>query len=100
LCAHELKRFLWQTSRKQQQKKNHRGKMNHANTKEEVIEAFAVFDKSGQGTIDKNEFRAVLEELGDMMESHEIEELLYEADLNGNGQIPYAQFVDMLFMWG
>mmetsp|Transcript_10187 Transcript_10187/g.15348 ORF Transcript_10187/g.15348 Transcript_10187/m.15348 type:complete len:86 (+) Transcript_10187:836-1093(+) len=73
--------------------------MNHANTKEEVIEAFRVFDKSGTNVIDKNELRSILVELGDMMEDAEIEDLLYEADLQGNGQIPYAQFVDMLFMW-
>jgi len=74
--------------------------MNHANSKEEVLEAFRVFDKGNTGVIAVNEFRAILVELGDMMEDHEIDDMIYEADLNNDGWIPYPQFVDMLFMWG
>jgi len=71
--------------------------MNHANTKDEVIEAFRVFDKNGEGWISVDELRQVLNELGELMSDHEVEELLAEADFHNNGTIYYEQFVNMLF---
>lgn len=38
-------------------------RMGHANTREEVIEAFRVFDKNGSGVIDANDLRNILAEL-------------------------------------
>jgi len=73
-------------------------KMNHVNTKEEVIEAFRIFDKQGTGFISSHEFRELLTELGEPMTPAEIDELIYEAD-RGSGQVGYYQFVDMLFMY-
>jgi len=72
--------------------------MNHANTKQEVIEAFRVFDKSNSGHMTSAEFREVLTELGEPMTPSEIDEMIYEAD-RGTGQVNYAQFVEMLFMY-
>jgi len=72
--------------------------MNHLNSKEEVIEAFRVFDKDGKGTMSVSEFREILTELGEPMSPGEIDEMIYEAC--GNSQsINYHQFVDMLFMY-
>jgi calmodulin len=72
--------------------------MNHANTKQEVIEAFRVFDKSNSGRMTSAEFREILSELGEPMTPAEIDEMVYEAD-RGSGQVNYTQFVDMLFMY-
>mmetsp|Transcript_8546 Transcript_8546/g.12958 ORF Transcript_8546/g.12958 Transcript_8546/m.12958 type:complete len:88 (-) Transcript_8546:118-381(-) len=72
----------------------------HANTKLEVIEAFRVFDVSGTGVISAQDLKAVLREMGDIpMTEPEIDELVYEADMYGDQQIRYSEFVDMLFMW-
>ena len=67
-----------------------RSRMNHVNTKEEVIEAFRVFDKqgrpkegfwrcfthfislSGTGVISVDELRQILSELGDPMDPNEV----------------------------
>jgi Ca2+-binding EF-hand superfamily protein len=45
------------------------------------------------------DLREALTELGDYMDPAEIEELIYEADFQGNGQIAYMDFCNMLFMW-
>jgi len=74
-------------------------RMGHVNTREEVIEAFRVFDKQGRGVVSAQEMREALKDLGDYMDGNEIEELIYEADFNGDGQIRYEDFVNLLFMW-
>merc|ERR1711988_237034 len=72
--------------------------MNHVNSRDEVIEAFKVFDKEDKGYLRVDELRLVLTELGDYMDDNEIEELLYEAD-SGNGQVNYDHIVQKLFQW-
>lgn len=73
--------------------------MGHVNTREEVVEAFRVFDKQGKGTVTTNELREALSDLGDYMDPNEIEELIYEADFDQSGNIRYEDFVNLLFMW-
>jgi calmodulin len=74
--------------------------MNHANSKEEVIEAFRVFDKENKGSLSVPEFREILTELGEPMSPSEIDELIYEATGGGGGgAVNYQQFVEMLFMY-
>jgi calmodulin len=46
--------------------------MGHVNTKDEVIEAFRVFDKTGNGYISAKDLREALIELGDHMDSNEV----------------------------
>lgn len=53
----------------------------------------------GKGTVTAQDLREALTELGDYMDPNEIEELIYEADFQGNGQIQYMDFCNMLFMW-
>jgi len=74
-------------------------RMGHVNTREEVIEAFRVFDKQGRGYVTAGEIREALTELGDFMDANEVEELIYEADFNGDGNIRYEDFVNLLFLW-
>jgi len=73
--------------------------MNHVNTKAEVIEAFKVFDRDGQGYVTSEELRKVLTDLGDAMSYEEINELIYEADPTNQGVVYYENFVSMLFLW-
>eukprot|EP01115_Flamella_aegyptia_P012461 TRINITY_DN621_c0_g1_i1.p1 TRINITY_DN621_c0_g1~~TRINITY_DN621_c0_g1_i1.p1 ORF type:complete len:78 (+),score=26.67 TRINITY_DN621_c0_g1_i1:210-443(+) len=74
-------------------------RMGHVNTRDEVIEAFKVFDKEQQGYVMADELRQILNDLGDYMEPNEIEELIYEADINADGCIYYETFCDLLFAW-
>lgn len=56
-------------------------------------EAFNLFDKNGDGSIDKEELRKVLETMeGENPTEDELDELFREADLNNNGRISFEEF--------
>jgi calmodulin len=55
----------------------------------EIKEAFRVFDKEGNGYISAAELRHVLTNLGERLKDEEVDEMIREADLTGDGQINY-----------
>eukprot|EP00008_Paramoeba_atlantica_P009810 CAMPEP_0201476224 /NCGR_PEP_ID=MMETSP0151_2-20130828/1476_1 /ASSEMBLY_ACC=CAM_ASM_000257 /TAXON_ID=200890 /ORGANISM="Paramoeba atlantica, Strain 621/1 / CCAP 1560/9" /LENGTH=83 /DNA_ID=CAMNT_0047856527 /DNA_START=68 /DNA_END=319 /DNA_ORIENTATION=+ len=73
--------------------------MGHINTQEEVIEAFRCFDKDNTGFLDISILRQILSDLGDVMEDFEIEDLIRHADFQKSGQIKYADFVALMFLY-
>ena len=60
---------------------------------EEVINAFRTFDKDGNGSIPCEELRHVMTSLGDCLTDEEVDEMIREADINGEGVIYYEDFV-------
>ena len=71
-------------------------KMRDADTEEELIEAFKVFDRDGNGLISGNELQHVMTSLGENISQDEVEEMIKEADLDGDGYINYEEFVRMI----
>lgn len=71
-------------------------KMKDTDTEEELLEAFKVFDRDGNGFITSHELRYVMTNLGETLSSEEIDEMIKEADLDGDGQIDYEEFVRMM----
>ena len=71
-------------------------KMKDTDTEEELLEAFKVFDRDGNGFITSHELRYVMTNLGEALTSDEVEEMIKEADLDGDGQINYEEFVRMM----
>ena len=67
---------------------------NHA--EEELREAFNVFDKDGNGFISASELRHVMVNLGERLTDEEVDEMVREADIDGDGQINYEEFVKMM----
>ena len=67
-------------------------------TEEEVINAFKVFDKDGQGLISSNELYHIMTTLGDKLTEDEVEEMIREADIDGDGFINYEEFVRMMMV--
>lgn len=55
--------------------------------------AFKLFDKDNSGSIDVDEFREVLESLGDYFTDDEIEAMIEQADKDESGTIDEAEFV-------
>lgn len=51
----------------------------------EIIEAFKVFDKDGSGKISAEELRTVMHSLGEKLSDQEVNEMIREADTNGDG---------------
>ncbi|KAJ2472233.1 hypothetical protein EV174_005854 [Coemansia sp. RSA 2320] len=66
------------------------------NEEEELREAFRVFDKDGNGFISAQELRHALTNLGEKLSDEEVDEMIQEADVNGDGQIDYDEFVKMM----
>ena len=64
-------------------------KMNTEDIEEEMKEAFRVFDKDGNGFISAAELRHVMVNLGERLTDDEVEEMITEADMAGDGQINY-----------
>jgi len=66
------------------------------NPEEELKEAFNVFDKDGNGFISASELRHVMTNLGEKLTDKEIDEMIREADVDGDGQISYEEFGVMM----
>ena len=52
--------------------------------------------KDGNGFINRQELGYVMENLGENMDKEEIEYLINEIDLDGDGQINYEEFYMMM----
>merc|ERR1711861_102327 len=58
-------------------------KMKDTDTEEELIEAFKVFDRDGNGFISAAELRHVMTNLGEKLTDEEVDEMIREADDDG-----------------
>ena len=63
---------------------------------EEIISAFRVFDKDGNGTLSTKELRHVMTTIGDKLTDEEVDQMIEEADVDGDGVINYEEFVRMM----
>eukprot|EP00331_Platyophrya_macrostoma_P026713 CAMPEP_0176445944 /NCGR_PEP_ID=MMETSP0127-20121128/24027_1 /TAXON_ID=938130 /ORGANISM="Platyophrya macrostoma, Strain WH" /LENGTH=100 /DNA_ID=CAMNT_0017831875 /DNA_START=31 /DNA_END=333 /DNA_ORIENTATION=- len=65
---------------------------------EKLYAAFKLFDKDGSGTITAQELKVVLgnKEIAGSRSSAYWDDLIKEADVNGDGVIDYGEFVAMM----
>eukprot|EP00612_Vaucheria_litorea_P002478 CAMPEP_0171459286 /NCGR_PEP_ID=MMETSP0945-20130129/4630_1 /TAXON_ID=109269 /ORGANISM="Vaucheria litorea, Strain CCMP2940" /LENGTH=149 /DNA_ID=CAMNT_0011985273 /DNA_START=27 /DNA_END=476 /DNA_ORIENTATION=- len=66
------------------------------NADEEMLAAFQVFDRDGNGLISIDELKQVMIELDQQLTNTQLEELVKQADVNGDGQINYLEFAKMM----
>ncbi|KAL4235313.1 hypothetical protein ACF0H5_006948 [Mactra antiquata] len=59
----------------------------------ELRQAFTVFDKSGCGYISASDIRDILQCLGEDLTEEEIDEMIAEVDIDGDGRIDYDEFI-------
>jgi len=71
-------------------------KMKDSDIDEELFEAFKVFDRDGNGYITSHELKNVMISLGEYLTPDEVDELVKEADLDGDGQINYEEFIKLM----
>lgn len=62
----------------------------------ELRDAFRVFDKHNRGFITASDLRAVLQCLGEDLLEDEIEDMIKEVDVDGDGRIDFYEFVNAL----
>merc|ERR1712232_1295074 len=75
-------------------------KMKDTDTEEELIESFKVFDRGGNGFISAAELRHVMTNLGEKLADEEVDDMIREADVDGDGQINYEEFIKMMMAGG
>jgi len=71
-------------------------KMKDTDMEEELIEAFKVFDRDGNGYISSTELKLVINSLGEELSKEDIDDMIKEVDLDKDGQIDYEEFVKMM----
>ena len=64
-------------------------KVKDTESDEELRMAFQVFDKDQSGKISAAELRHVMTNLGEKLTDEEVDEMIREADTNGDGEIDY-----------
>jgi len=63
---------------------------------EELLAAFKVFDKDGNGYITREELRRAMDMIGEELSDKALDDLLTSADVNKDGKIDYNEFAKML----
>lgn len=76
-------------------------KFDEIDSEEEIRGAFRVFDKDGNGHISAPELRHVMGNLGEKLSDDEINEMIRQADIDGDGQINcmFQMFIKSKLSW-
>lgn len=73
-----------------------RRQMQEVDTEDEIIDAFRIFDKDGDGKISAEELIHIMKNLGEPLRQDEIDEMIAQADINKDGIIDYVKFVHLM----
>ena len=64
--------------------------------KQEIKEAFDLFDTDGSGNIDQKELKVAMRALGFEPKREEIKKMIADVDKDGSGVIDFPEFLDMM----
>lgn len=71
-------------------------KMSERDPKEEILKAFRLFDDDETGKISFKNLKRVAKELGENIADEEIQEMIDEADRDGDGEINEEEFMRIM----
>jgi Ca2+-binding EF-hand superfamily protein len=72
------------------------GKMSEKDMVDEMKKAFKLYDDDDTGKITFKNLERVAKELGEAMSAEELQELINEADADGDGQLSEAEFIAVM----
>lgn len=64
--------------------------------KQEIREAFDLFDTDGSGTIDTKELKVAMRALGFESSKEELRKLVSQVDKDGSGTVDFTEFLDIM----
>ncbi|XP_059216578.1 calcium-binding protein E63-1 isoform X5 [Stomoxys calcitrans] len=85
-----------QQSQQQQQEENASKPDELDDVTEDLIAAFRVFDRDGNGFITRDELQTAMEMIGEPLTETQLTQLLAIADLDQDGRINYEEFTRLL----
>ncbi|KPI83141.1 putative centrin putative caltractin [Leptomonas seymouri] len=71
-------------------------KMSQRDSREEMLKAFVLFDTEGTGKISFQNLKRVAMELGENMTDAELQEMIDEADRDGDGEVNEDEFLRLM----
>ncbi len=71
-------------------------KMAERDPREEILKAFRLFDDDNSGKISLRNLKRVARELGETMTDDELQEMIEEADRDGDGEISEEDFIRVM----
>ncbi|XP_046394933.1 centrin-2 isoform X2 [Ischnura elegans] len=71
-------------------------KMAEKDTKEEIMKAFRLFDDDETGKISLKNLKRVAKELGENINDEELQEMIDEADKDGDGEVNQEEFIRIM----
>ncbi len=71
-------------------------KIQEKDSDEELMEAFRLFDKDGNGFISPEELKVFMHNLGEKLSDNDIADMIKDADLDGDNAINFEEFVRMM----
>ena len=71
-------------------------KMGERDSREEIMKAFRLFDDDETGKISFKNLKRVAKELGENMTDEELQEMIDEADRDGDGEINEEEFLRIM----
>ncbi len=71
-------------------------KMSERDSKEEILKAFKLFDDDSTGKITFKNLKRVAKELGENLTDEELQEMIDEADRDGDGEINEDDFLRIM----
>ena len=70
--------------------------MSERDPREEIMKAFRLFDDDSTGKISLRNLKRVARELGETMTDDELQEMIDEADRDGDGEISEEDFIRVM----
>lgn len=71
-------------------------KLQTADSVDEMREAFLVFDRDKSGSVSASELKHVMNNLGEQVTDEEVEEMIREADADGDGELSFDDFLQFI----